>query len=195
MPIISRQGLVGGSGQRGPAVFLLRAVDGAEGPGCLEELREAARALVQGVGAACSSRSYRHPLAVVALSERPVGIDIERVLPFDRDRADSILTPDERRLGLSASGALLSSIWSSKEALAKALGDARDYDPRRLESPLFWPDGRSGRWRARRLEGLEADLVGWVCWQAHAVGIHTTASVPPPAHGRSSAEPPESCTK
>lgn len=58
----------------------------------------------------------------------------------------------------------ITSLWSSKEALAKALGDALDYDPRRLEGPCAWPDGRSGSWRARALEPAE-EYVGWVCWR------------------------------
>lgn len=59
----------------------------------------------------------------------------------------------------------ITSLWSSKEALAKALGDALAYDPRRLEAPVAWPDGRSGAWRARALELAQEDYVGWVCWR------------------------------
>jgi hypothetical protein len=40
------------------------------------------------------------------------------------------------------------SVWSSKEALAKAFDTPIDYDPRRLEGPAFWPNGAAGRWRA-----------------------------------------------
>jgi hypothetical protein len=58
----------------------------------------------------------------------------------------------------------VTSLWSSKEALAKALGDALAYDPRRLESPLNWEDGAAGRWRARELTP-EPGYVAWLVWR------------------------------
>ena len=50
------------------------------------------------------------------------------------------------------------------DAVAKALGDALGYDPRRLEGPGAWPDGCAGRWSARALQ-LGPEHVGWVCWR------------------------------
>ncbi len=61
--------------------------------------------------------------------------------------------------------AVFTSLWSSKEALSKALGNALDYDPRWLEGPAAWPDGRSGPWRAARLD-VGDDHVAWLCWCA-----------------------------
>jgi hypothetical protein len=119
------------------------------------------------VGASHASRSYRYPYALVAWHAEQVGIDIERIQPFDQGFMKSICTPSERRMcGEDAhSDEFLSSLWSSKEALAKALGDARAYDPRRLDSPMFWPDGRAGPWRAAAL-GLPAGHSGWLCWRS-----------------------------
>jgi phosphopantetheinyl transferase len=60
--------------------------------------------------------------------------------------------------------AYVSSLWSSKEALAKALGDPLHYDPRRLESPMSWPGGRAGPWRAARLATPDGHTA-WLCWR------------------------------
>ncbi len=65
--------------------------------------------------------------------------------------------------------AWVAELWCAKEALAKALGDAVDYDPRRLESPIRWPELRSGPWRARPIPALPAGHVGWLCWREQAV--------------------------
>jgi hypothetical protein len=105
------------------------------------------------------SRSYRYPYAAIAVHGQPVGIDIERREPLDDAFLESICTPSERGRGLDPA-----SLWCSKEALAKALGDALAYDPRRLESPLLWPDWRSGRWLAEELMA-PPDHVAWLCWR------------------------------
>ncbi len=128
--------------------------------------RERARARARARGAAHVSRSYRTPLAAIAWHSSPVGVDLERVEPFTRSFAESICTPDELEQidSLAARDELVASLWSGKEALAKALGDALAYDPRRLQSPLMWPDGVCGRWRARALEALPEGYVGWLVW-------------------------------
>ena len=96
-----------------------------------------------------------------------VGIDIERVEPCEERFADSIRTPTERSSGWPQSDPdrFFTSLWSSKEALSKALGDALAYDPRRLEGPGTWPDGRSGPWRTATLD-VGAEHVAWLCWRA-----------------------------
>ena len=127
----------------------------------LEGGREAARGLER--VAAHVSRSYAGSYALVAMHSRPVGVDIECLGPVEPDFGVSIATPQERAWADRADPEALISLWSSKEALAKALGDASRHDPRRLGSPLFWPGGRAGRWRARMLEPAEG-YVGWVCW-------------------------------
>jgi hypothetical protein len=121
----------------------------------LAELKARARSL----GGA--SRSYCDPYALVGFHDGLVGVDIERVVGCDAGFAESITTPDER---VPCTDAEIVSLWSGKEALAKALGDAVDYDPRRLQSPGAWPAGVSGAWRASALE-LPDGYVGWLGWR------------------------------
>jgi phosphopantetheinyl transferase len=98
-----------------------------------------------------------------------VGVDIERVVACDERFALSICTPDELSVGAPRRDHEIISLWSSKEALAKALGDARAYDPRRLGSPVYWSDGTSGPWRARELP-VPDGYCAWVCWRSQAAG-------------------------
>ncbi|MHB8492115.1 MAG: 4'-phosphopantetheinyl transferase family protein [Solirubrobacteraceae bacterium] len=146
-----------------PTAILL---DGTAAEANEEQLRAAARAMSAQSGARYSSRSYACPLALVAAHDRPVGVDLERIGPCDERFADSISTPEERALWAVEDDRdrLVTSLWSSKEALSKALGDALDYDPRRLGSPMLWPAGRSGSWRACPLD-LDAEHVAWLCWR------------------------------
>lgn len=132
-------------------------------------LRELARAVSTEAGAPFSSRSYCFPFALIAAHTAAVGIDIERVEPCDAAFADSIRTPAELAAGPPREGdpdRFFTSLWSSKEALSKALGDALAYDPRRLEGPGAWPDGRSGPWRAASIDIGEDGHVAWLCWRA-----------------------------
>ncbi len=148
----------------GPEVILFDALEaGVDEPG----LRAWARTQASRTGAAHTSRSYRYPYALVASHSEPVGIDIERIEPFDQAFLESIFTPSEQRVGVGDAdpGRYLASLWSSKEALAKALGDAVRYDPRRLGSPMFWPEARSGPWRASSLP-VPAGHVAWLCWRS-----------------------------
>jgi len=152
-------------------------------------LREHARLVCSQTNANHTCRSYSYPLALIATHTNRVGCDIERVAPCDEAFAESIRTPAEQAAaaachddgdldpmgrdanptGEVTAAAIaeldhrITSLWSSKEALAKALGDALDYDPRRLQGPGSWPDGRSGPWRAQEI-GLPDGYVGWVCW-------------------------------
>jgi hypothetical protein len=132
-----------------------------------EGLRAASREQAARSGAAFTSRSYRFPLALIACHEAPVGVDIERIEPCDEAFGDSISTPAERaaRPQRLERDRFFISLWSSKEALSKALGDALAYDPRRLEGPGSWPQGRSGSWRAAALEVGPGHLA-WLCWRS-----------------------------
>jgi len=121
----------------------------------LTELRTRARAL----GGA--SRSYCPPFALVAFYDGPVGVDIERVVECDARFADSITAPAEPACTTDRE---IISRWSGKEALAKALGDAVAYDPRRLEAPDGWAGGVNGAWRAAEL-ALPDGFCGWLCWK------------------------------
>lgn len=94
------------------------------------------------------SRSYSYPYAVVAWHTEPVGVDIGRVTAFEAERT---------------------SVRCSKEALANALGDALEYDARRLEPPTMWADGEAGPWRTIKLDA-PLGHVAWVCWRAAVPG-------------------------
>jgi phosphopantetheinyl transferase len=128
------------------------------------ELRSQVRALCSAGHQGYSSRSYRFPLSVAALHDTPVGIDMERISAWQRRTVESVLTPQERSRHPKLSDEEASAIWSSKEALAKSLGQPVNYDPRRLNAPISWPEGRSGQWQASSL-AVPHGHVGWLCWQ------------------------------
>ena len=126
--------------------------------------REAARALVPLPGHRVS-RSYAGPWAIVATHPVAVGVDLERVGELPDGFLTTIGTPTERAAFADADPVTLHALWSGKEALAKALGDAGRYAPDRLASPLGWTAAAAGRWHARRLDPeLPDGFVGWVCW-------------------------------
>ena len=127
-------------------------------------LKARARALGRPIGARAVSRSYAPPYALVGWHSGPVGVDIERVVSCDEQFARSICTPTERARSAWGSDRDVVSLWSGKEALAKALGDAVRYDPRRLESPASWSGGASGPWRAATLT-VPDGYCAWVCWR------------------------------
>ncbi|HXW34784.1 MAG TPA: 4'-phosphopantetheinyl transferase superfamily protein [Acidimicrobiales bacterium] len=107
-----------------------------------------------------TSRSYRGRYGLVATHRSRVGVDLEAIDP-DVPR-EAVLTPAET---LCQTSAEVHCDWfSAKEALAKALGDARLYDPRRLESPAHWHNRSAGRWRACRLT-VPVGFTGWVVWE------------------------------
>ena len=88
-----------------------------------------------------------------------VGVDIE-VLDL-LVAAEAVLTRDERLLEPGPEQVCQS--WSSKEATAKALSDAPNYDPCRLDTPALWPWKCQGRWRVEILDvpvGNSGCLVG-----------------------------------
>jgi phosphopantetheinyl transferase len=149
------------TGARAPWVYLFDVHGAAVDE---EGLRALARGLCRSSTEEYSSRSYRYPLALVALHDRPVGIDIERVSPWDAAHIDGILTPAERANHRPTDDRWATSLWSSKEALAKGLGDPVSYDPRRLESPIQWNGGCAGRWKADPLN-VPDEYVAWLCWQ------------------------------
>ncbi|MGO9908096.1 MAG: 4'-phosphopantetheinyl transferase superfamily protein [Solirubrobacteraceae bacterium] len=130
-------------------------------------LRARARELGAAVGADRVSRSYCHPYALVGWHAEPIGVDVERVVTCPAEFATSISTPAEEAAARWTTDGEIVSLWSSKEALSKALGDALNYDPRRLESPAGWPDGICGPWRAATLP-LPNGYCGWVCWRARS---------------------------
>lgn len=143
----------------GPRVVLL---DGRALQEPLPALRRSAQALRPD---GFVSRSYAAPLGVVAAHARAVGVDVERVQDLGSPFAASMATPEERAAGLPSAPEAVTAWWSAKEALAKALGDARAYEPDQLTSPTYWTGAARGRWRYRPL-GVETGWVGAVVWAA-----------------------------
>ncbi len=113
-----------------------------------------------------TSRSYRFPFALFAVHCDSVGIDIEHVDPYDPVFAESVCTPTEWSNSQTRPETSLevADVWSSKEALAKALGDAVKYDPRRLLSLALTPDGAAGAWHTARID-VPFGYTGWVVWK------------------------------
>jgi 4'-phosphopantetheinyl transferase superfamily protein len=146
---------------RGPLVALVCAGAGARDD---TDLRAHVRTLPAPHPAFAMSRSYCFPYALVGWHSEPIGVDIERIVTCDEKFGRSICTPQELAEAPWGSAEEIVSLWSSKEALAKALGDALRYDPRRLQSPRAWPDGASGPWRARMLPA-PFGYCAWVCWR------------------------------
>ncbi|HUA07557.1 MAG TPA: 4'-phosphopantetheinyl transferase superfamily protein [Solirubrobacteraceae bacterium] len=145
-----------------PRVALIDATDeGLDGAA----LRTRARRVGEAVGAGAVSRSYCHPYALVGCHSGPIGVDIERVVACDEQFGWSICTPTEMVCASGGTDRELISLWSSKEALSKALGDALGYDPRRLESPAGWPGGVCGSWRSATMPAPDG-YCAWVCWRA-----------------------------
>jgi phosphopantetheinyl transferase len=150
----------------GPGVPGVALLNAAAAQLDLAGLRTWARAFTADVGSRFTSRSYCFPYALVAWHSAPVGVDIERHDSYPPGFAALVCTPQEL-VGYGDAApddAELTGLWCGKEALAKALGDAVHYDPRRLDSPLHWPDGEAGRWRARELSA-PVGHVAWLCWR------------------------------
>ncbi|HEX2893617.1 MAG TPA: 4'-phosphopantetheinyl transferase superfamily protein [Marmoricola sp.] len=143
-----------------------------------DELRSHARAWKPD-GAPHVSRSYRFPFALVAGHHTSVGVDLERVERLDERFARAICTHEElghlARLLEEPDG--LSSLWSSKEAVSKALGDPLAYDPRLLAGPALWGSRGSAGWHAASVEVPDGH-VGWLVWRQRSEATHPGAVVP-----------------
>jgi hypothetical protein len=139
------------------------------------QLREAARELSRTSGWVFVARSYCFPYALVVGHSGPVGVDVERVGHCDDAFADLICSGDERRDAERAADfdAHVTSLWCSKEALAKGLGDAVRYEPSRLVSPLSWPNGRAGVWISKQID-VDREHVAWLCWRDGATSIDSS---------------------
>jgi len=152
-------------GGPGPQVRLLDAHEaGLSDSG----LRAWAREIGGSCGGAHVTRSYRFPYALVAWHVAPVGVDIERIELCTDAFAHLVCTPAEHRHAAASRepDRYLSSLWSSKEALTKALGEPLAYEPARLPSPLNWRGGVAGRWRATQLPlPTVVAHTAWLCWR------------------------------
>jgi len=153
-------------GQRAPVVRLLECSGGSTDD---RDLRAAARSMATSATHMFVSRSYSFPMALVAMHDAQVGVDIELVTRWEPEQIESILSASERQRHVEADDRWATSLWSSKEALAMALNEPVSYDPRRLESPLLWLDGSAGRWCAQRLT-VANQYEAWLCW---AMELHS----------------------
>ncbi len=128
-----------------------------------------------------TSRSYSGRYVVETFSQSRCGIDLETLKPAEANWSIhsplfelAMLAPGEKEL-IEASDFcqhenLPTVIWASKEALAKALGDAKNYEPTQLRSPITWAAEPSPNWSAQHREFLTEDgqrLILWLVAEKH----------------------------
>ena len=73
-------------------------------------------------GGAAFSLSHSGALAVLAVSDREVGADVERVAPVREALLSRVLTPEERRWASGDPERRFAFLWTRKEAALKYLG-------------------------------------------------------------------------
>ena len=124
----------------------------------------------------CFNLSHSGAFALCALSERPVGVDIQVLRPSWSPRlVERSCSPAERAwLASRADGpADFAALWACKESAAKESGRGLPYPPARLEVPL----PRSGLpFRPRdlyRLEGRLLRVYRGETWRAAVCGWET----------------------
>jgi phosphopantetheinyl transferase len=122
------------------------------------------------------SRSYSGKYVVEVKSETRCGVDMEVLRPVELAWSidspffeKAMLVPGEKELILQSAFSehqfLSTLIWASKEALAKALGDARNYEPSKLLSPIAWDALKTTTWCANYREFATGDdrrLAIWI---------------------------------
>ena len=91
--------------------------------------------------ACCFSLSHSGNLVAVALSEKPIGVDIEKMdeARFTDALAEKITTAREREMLGSAEGgrgAALNALWTKKEAVFKLLGK-KAFQPWKIETSEY----------------------------------------------------------
>ena len=125
------------------------------------------------------SRSYSGVTALVAGWHHRVGLDFEFLDRVNEPTwsiehgyfRSSMMTSEEREtwsVGTTLDArASATSVWCSKEALAKALGTPQELNPARLTGPTTWSNAGRGCWRARFLDthSLGCDAVAWVVFE------------------------------
>lgn len=121
------------------------------------------------------SRSYSSDYAVVVFASHRCGIDIELPTPSDPEWSLesplyqlAVLAKGEKDLVLATEYRndkdLASVLWSSKEALAKALGNASAYEPTDLYSPITWGIKSPENWKAKHVDYITEDDERIVIW-------------------------------
>ena len=121
------------------------------------------------------SRSYSGRFAIEVLSNQRCGIDLEIAKEADFDWSVNselfeiaMLAPGEKDLIMSSRFSsdkdLETLIWVSKEALAKALGDATQYEPSKIYSPICWDDMQPNNWQAIHVDFVTKESERLIVW-------------------------------
>lgn len=133
----------------------------------------------------CFNLSHSGSLALCALSDRPVGVDIQVVRPaWSPKLVDRTCTPEERTW-LAALGDRpedFAALWACKESAGKESGYGLPYPPSRLAVPLPKGGGPFAPEKVYPLEGRRLRIYagqGWrgavcaweeppeaICWQS-----------------------------
>ena len=127
------------------------------------------------------SRSYCANFSITVTNSKRCGIDMESISGTQPDWninnplfQDSMLAPGElERIKQSSyweQPNLEQNIWSSKEALAKALGEAKNYQPNKIYSPLTWKTNPTIGWNATFREFTAEGGVPLFVWLVVRIG-------------------------
>lgn len=120
------------------------------------------------------SLSHSHGAVAAAVSDRPVGADLERIRAFPEKLPGRVLSPGEQKW-FTARGELkrdFFTLWTLKESFLKYLGTGLRGFPNDTE---FYE--AAGRWRLRGSElkfsvFLEKDFLAAVCGEEEMVTLH-----------------------
>ena len=121
------------------------------------------------------SRSYSGRFAIEVVSNQRCGIDLEIAKEAEFDWSVNselfelaMLAPGEKELimasSLSSDKDLETVIWVSKEALAKALGDATRYEPSKIYSPICWDGMQPNNWQAFHVDFVTKESERLIVW-------------------------------
>mgnify|MGYP000246338021 CR=1 FL=1 len=127
------------------------------------------------------SRSYWADYSITVSNSQRCGIDMESSSSAQLNWSinnpifqDSMLAPGELdRIKKSKYWKLPNlerNIWSSKEALAKALGEAKNYQPNKLYSPILWETNPAMGWHASFREFTVEGCVPLLVWLVLRIG-------------------------
>lgn len=118
----------------------------------------------------CLSISHSGSLAFCALTQAPalkVGVDLEKIEPRSIDFVKDYFTQAEQRLvasfPLEEQHTAVTLIWSTKEAMLKALGIGLRWDTRQVEIREIRNENR-GDWQEVIVSDLRRKNRPWTAW-------------------------------